>query len=125
MKRKHYFYLISAFIFILVIIIVTVTFNRDKENKLIALKASVEYSDKKFVITNKDTIDFIHADISIDNYYKIRDCNLRTGETYTIWQTEFLHHNGRHYPINRDPSQFSIWCETLSGKNGFYSKKIR
>ena len=123
MKKEH-FYLILAVVIILATVSILV-FKNDKANDIIELKASVEYSDKKFVITNNDTTDFVHANISIDNYYKIRDCNLRTGETYTIWQTEFLHHNGRHYPVNRRPSQFSIWCETQSGKNGFYSKRIR
>ena len=124
MKKKR-FYLIPAFIFVLLIIFASVTLHRENEDELIELKANVEYDDNKIVITNNDTTDFIHATISIDNYYKIRDNNLQAGETYTIWQTEFLHHNGLHYPINRKPSQFSIWCETQSGKNGFYSKKIR
>ena len=124
MKQKR-IYLIPASIFVLVIILASVIFNREKEDELIELKASVQFADKMFVITNNDTTDFVHADISIDNYYKIRDYNLQAGETYTIWQSEFLHHNGRHYPANRKPSQFSIWCETQNGKKGYYSKKIR
>ena len=99
--------------------------NRKNEKDLVQLEAGVKYADKKIVITNKDTTDFIHATISIDNYYKIRDYNLKAGETYTIWQIEFLHHNGMHYPIEKKPSRFSIWCETQSGKNGFFTQKIR
>ena len=124
MKKKR-FYIIPALILILLIVVASITMNRKNENELVPLKVSVKYADKKFVITNTDTTDFIHATISIDNYYKIRDYNLIAGETYTIWQTEFLHHNGMHYPMNKKPSQFSIWCETQSGKNGFYSQKIR
>lgn len=124
MKKKR-FYIIPALILILLIVVASVTMNRKNENDLVHLKAAVKYTDKKFVITNKDTTDFIHATVSIDNYYKIRDYNLKAGETYTIWQTEFFHHNGMHYPINKKPLQFSIWCETQSGKNGFYSQKIR
>jgi hypothetical protein len=116
--------LISVVVIILTIVSILV-FRKDKESTVIELKASVDFIDKKFVITNNDTTDFVHADISIDNYYKIRDYNLKAGETYTIWQTEFLHHNGTHYPIKRKPVQFSIWCETQNGKNGFYSKRIR
>lgn len=124
MKKKR-FYVIPVSIFVLLIILASVIFNRGKEDDLIELKAKVQFADRRFVITNNDTTDFVHADISIDTYYKIRDYNLQAGETYTVWQSEFLHHNGKHYPADRKPSQFSILCETQNGKNGFYSKKIR
>ena len=70
------------------------------EEKLVPLKANVVYSDKNFTITNSDTVDFIHAEISIDSYFKVKNFNLQAGETYTIWQTEFSHINGKHYPVN-------------------------
>lgn len=123
MNRKYY-YLISVFILV-VIAIIFLVLNRDTGEKLVPLKASVVYSDKKFTITNIDTINFIHADLSIDDHYKLRDYNLQAGETYTVWQSEFTHHNGTHYPDKGNPVQFSIWCDVQDGRNGYYSKKLR
>ena len=122
MKRKYY-YLIS--VFVIIVAVAFLIFKGGSGEKLVPLKANVVYTDQKFTISNNDTIDFIHADISIDEYYKLRDINLQTGETYTIWQTEFLHCNGTHYPIKRKPVQFAIWCKIKDGRNGFYSKKFR
>lgn len=122
MKKKYYFILAAiVFCFLAAVLI----FNKEEKKQTLSLSASVNFVDKKFTITNEDTVDFVHADISIDEYYKVRDINLRVGETYTMWQTEFLHHNGTHYPINRTPSTFSIWCEIQDGRKGFVSRKIR
>ena len=123
MKKKT-IYLILVFL-ILVSIIAVIGFRDDGESNVVELKASVKYVDKKFIIKNKDTFDFVNADLAIDNYFKLRKINLQMGETYTIFQVEFVHHNGMHYPDRGKPSQFSIWCELYDGKNGFYSKKIR
>ena len=123
MKKKT-IYLIFASL-ILVSIIAFIVFRDDSENNIVELKASIKYADKKFIITNNDTIDFVNADLAIDEYFKVRDINLQMGETYTIFQAEFVHHNGMHYPDKGKPAQFSIWCELNDGKNGFNSKKIR
>lgn len=122
--KKRTLYLIFASL-ILVSIIAFVALKDDAESNIVELKASVKYVDKKFIITNKDTVDFVNADLAIDNYFKLRKLNLQIGETYTIWQAEFVHHNGMHYPNGGKPSQFSIWCELYDGKNGFYSQKIK
>lgn len=122
MNRKYYY---LALVFLMVVAVIFIVFKNDKEEKLIPLKANVVYSDKNFKITNSDTIDFIHVEISIDTYFKVKDFNLQAGETYTIWQTEFSHINGKHYPVHRKPVQFAIWCETPEGNKGFYSKKFK
>ena len=124
MNLKQKIYLISASV---IVIFIIVFFDYKKDNrvsKTIQLKAKVEYSDRKFTVKNNDTLDFIHADISIDKYYKIRNINLQKGETYIIWQTEFLHHNGLHYSINGRPVKFSIYCDFQDGITGYYAKKI-
>jgi hypothetical protein len=100
-------------------------FKKDEKKSIIKLNASVSYEDKKFVITNNDTVDFVHADLSIDEYYKLRNYNLKAGESYTIWQVEFVHHNGTQFPQKRKPVRFSVWFELNDGTNGYYSKKIR
>jgi len=120
-KRKIY---ISGIILVAFVVLISF-FKKDEEKSIVELHASVIYENKRFVITNNDTIDFIHADLSIDKYYKLRNYNLKAGESYTIWQVEFLHHNGMHFPYKRKPTQFSIWCELNNGTNGYYSKKIR
>lgn len=125
MKNKL-FYLIAIFIFGITLILIII-FKKEERKEILPLKANVNYNsdEKKFVIKNIDTIDFVHADVAIDNYYKLRDINLIAGETYTIWQVEFLHYNGTHYPLKFKPRIFSIWCEINNEGNGFYSKKIR
>ena len=121
MKKKTR-YLIFASLF-LVSIITFIAFRNDGESNIVELKASVKYVDKKFIITNKDTVDFVNADLVIDNYFKMKNINLQMGETYTIFQAEFVHHNGKHYPNKKKPSQFSIWCELYDGKMDFIPKK--
>jgi len=120
-KRKI---IITAIILIVFVVMISF-FKKDEEKLIVDLKVLVSYENKRFVITNNDTIDFIHADLSIDEHYKLRNYNLKAGESYTIWQVEFIHHNGMHFPHKRKPTQFSIWCELNDGKNGYYSKKIR
>ena len=123
MKKKTIYLILASLILFSIIAFVA---SRDNgESNVIELKASVKYVDKKFIITNKDTVDFVNADLVIDNYFKMKNINLQMGETYTIFQAEFVHHNGMHYPNKKKPSQFSIWCELYDGKNGFYSQKIR
>ncbi|MCG6188573.1 hypothetical protein [Maribellus maritimus] len=123
MKRKRVYLIVTVLLFFTVVAFLFL--RKENEVAIVPSKASVNYSDKKFTIENQDTLDFVHTDISIDEYYKLRDINLQMGEKYTIWQTEFLHHNGKHYPENRNPIKFSIWCEMPHGRNGFYSKRIR
>ena len=111
---------------VLVICVATILlFKKEEKKSIIKLNASVTYDEKKFIISNNDTVDFVRADLSIDEYYKMRNYNLKAGESYTIWQVEFLHQNGTHYPQKRKPVQFSIWCDIQDGSNGYYSKKIR
>ena len=121
--KKKYVYLIAFCVFVTVAVVV-LFFKEEKKNAIVEVKASVEFADKKFVISNIDTFDFVHADLIIDDYFKLRNINLKAGETYTIWQAEFLHHNGTHFPNTRRPLRFSIWCELYDGRNGFFSKKL-
>jgi len=121
-KRKKLY--ISAIVLVVLVAVISI-FKKEDNHSIVKLNATVTYDDNKFVITNNDTIDFVHADLSIDEYFKMRNYNLQVGESYTIWKIEFVHHNGRHYPLKRKPAQFSIWCELNDGKNGYYSKKIK
>jgi hypothetical protein len=120
MKKRNIY--ISAILFIVFVVAISF-FKKDEKKSIIKLNAIVTYDDKKIIITNKDTVDFVRADLSIDEYYKMRNYNLKAGESYTIWQVEFLHHNGTHYPQKRKPVQFSIWCDLNNETNGYYSKK--
>ena len=123
MKKKT-LYILTGFI-IIISIIAFVAFRDDGESNIVELNALVKYVDKKFIITNKDTVDFVNADLAIDSYFKIRNINLQMGDTYTIFQAEFVHHNGMHYPSRGTPTHFSIWCKLYDGKNGFFSKMIK
>ena len=123
-QNKVIFYLVgTAFILIIALGFYAIS-NQSNEKALIKLNVSVNYADKKFSITNIDTFDIAHADLAINEHYKIRDINLKQGETYTIWQVEYVHYNGRNFPINQRPLKFSVWCNLDNNKNGFYNKKI-
>jgi hypothetical protein len=126
MKRKVLFYLIPILVLGIVIMLISV-FKKDKESFIVNVKVSVNYiaDEKKIVVENIDSVDFVHAEVVIDSYYKLRDINLVAGESYSIWQVEFVHHNGMHYPLKYNPRIFSIWCELNDGRKGFYSKKIK
>lgn len=123
--KKKFVYLAAALAFGVVIAMILI-FKTNKKTEVTELKASVNYSfkEKKFIVKNMDTVDFIHAKIVIDEYYSLNDFNLIVGETYAIWQVEFAHNNGMRYPIKYKPSQFSIWCDLNDQKKGFYSKRI-
>ena len=111
-------------VFIGMMVVLFISLKKDDKNTLLKVDATIKFDGVKFEITNSDTIDFSHAEISIDNYYKIRDVNLVAGETYSIWKVEFLHHNGTHFPPDKTPGHFTIWCQLADGRNGFFSKKI-
>ena len=49
---------------IFVSIIAVIAFRDDGETDIVELNASVKYADKKFIITNKDTVDFIPGKLS-------------------------------------------------------------
>ena len=123
--KKRKFIIITIFLIPVIILSLLFYSNRKNENSIVKLNVSVQYDEKKLIITNRDTIDIIHADLAINEYYKIRNVNLKKGESYTIWQVEFLHHNGRRFPNKQKPVNFSIWCELNNGRNGYYFKKIR
>ncbi len=124
--RKKFLFLAGVLSLGIIVLLTVFVFKKDNKKAIVKLNASVNYDfeSKKFEIKNTDTIDFVHADIVIDKYYKLRNYNLKAGETYSIWQVEFLHHNGIHYPGKRRPSHFSIWCEINDERNGFFSKKL-
>ncbi len=63
---KKYYYLISVIVLVVAVFVLLVI-RKDKGEKLVPLKANVFYTDKFFSITNKDTFDFIHSEISIDS----------------------------------------------------------
>lgn len=112
--------LIAAFLYFILI-----KSNSKNKDSFVKLNVSAHYENKKFTVTNNDTIDIVHADLTINEYYKIRDVNLKVGEVYTIWQVEFLHHNGTHFPPNQTPVKFSILCKLENNLTGFYHKKIQ
>lgn len=67
--KKNTLYILSGFI-IIISIIAFVAFRDDGESNIVELNAFVKYVDKKFIITNKDTVDFVNADLAIDSYFK-------------------------------------------------------
>ena len=96
-----------------------------KEDALVKLNASVTFDGSRIVVSNNDTVDYLHAEMTVNGYYKITDMNLRAGETYTFWPVEFAHLNGKRLPAKQKPHQFAIWCGLNEGGNGYFSVKFR
>lgn len=124
MKKKTVFYGIVP-----VIILVTLFFfitKSDEEKAVVPLNVSFCYfpDEKKITVRNCDTVDFVHAELVIDKYYKLSGMNLLKDETYEFWLAEFVHYNKSHYPVKQNPRLFSVWSELNNGENGFFSKKI-
>ena len=72
---------LAVIIFGLLILLIS---NTNKKSTIVKLQAKLVYNEKKFEITNSDTMDFINAELAINEYYKIRNINLKKGEAYTI-----------------------------------------
>jgi hypothetical protein len=123
-QNKVIFLLVCTAIILLIALVFYSISNQNEEKALIKLNVSVSYADKMFTIKNNDTIDIVHADLAINEHYKIRDINLKQGEIYSIWQVEFVHYNGRNFPINQRPVKFSVWCELNDNKKGYFNKKL-
>jgi hypothetical protein len=107
------------------ILFVIINGGKKSDHKIIPLRAQVKFDGTRLTVTNRDTIDYVNATLALNEYYKISGVNLKAGENYEIWPAEFIHYNGKHFSSQQVPVQFSIWCETNNGKNGFYSKKLR
>lgn len=122
MKRKHL--LLITFVIVLITLIVVVAQNREEKGNIIKVSAKAYYENKKIVIINTDTVDFVNAQLTLDESFQLNKLNLKVGESYEIWQVEFVHYNGKHYPENYRPRQFAIWCELKDGNNGYFSKRL-
>lgn len=97
---------------------------KEMENSLVQLNASASYNGSRITVSNNDTVDYLNAQITVNEYYRIENINLSAGETYTFWPVEFAHVNGRRLPAKQKPQQFSIWCSLPDDSKGFYSIKF-
>ena len=109
---------------VMVMLVALLMPEKDKNDSLVKLNASVTFDENRFFVCNNDTIDYLNVQLTVDRYYTITDMNLSAGETYTFWPVEFSHINGRRLPANTKPQQFAIWCRLAGGANGFYSVKF-
>ncbi|QGY44005.1 hypothetical protein GM418_10155 [Maribellus comscasis] len=108
-----------------VILFLIVNARKEPKKSVYPLNVMVTFDETKFVVQNCDTIDFVNATLSLNEYYKINGVNLKAGENYTIWPVEFVHSNGKHFSKRQPLLKFSIWCELNDNNNGFYNKKFR
>jgi hypothetical protein len=115
---------IGSVLAVIILLVFVLRPGKDKTESLVKLNASVTFDGKKFTVSNNDTLDYLNAEMTVNEYYKITGMNLHAGETYTLWPVEFAHINGTRLPEKQFPQQFSIWCELFNGENGFYSKKL-
>jgi len=122
-RKKLYYTIVPVIILIASFLFIS---KKDEEKTVVPLNVSFRYfpDEKKITVRNCDTVDFVHAELVIDKYYKLSGMNLLKDETYEFWLAEFVHYNKNHYPVKQNPRLFSVWSELNNGKNGFYSKKI-
>jgi hypothetical protein len=124
-KIKTKIALVTTGLGLIVLLLFALRPGKEKTESLVKLNASVTFDGKRFSVSNNDTTDYLNAEMTVNEYYKITGMNIRAGETYTLWPVEFAHINRTRLPAKQIPQQFSIWCELSDGKNGFYSKSLK
>ena len=112
-------------LFFMVLFVILLRNKGNPNESIVKLNASFHYENAVFTITNNDTMDFVNARITVNEFYSIISNNLSVGETYTIWQVEFVHNNGRHFTMKQIPVKFSIWCGLKDGRKGYFNKRIK
>ena len=96
-----------------------------EDSSLVHLHASVHLEGNYIVIANKDSFDYLHTQLTVNEYYKITGYNLKSGETCSIGQVEFFLNPVRRMPLNVKPQKFSIWCDLYNGKKGYFTTDLK
>jgi hypothetical protein len=97
-----------------------------KEESTITLNASVNFTGTQFVITNNNDFDWTGVKLEVNSQglrsgYVLKTARMSSGETYTVGAMQFTKKDGEKFnPGTYKPLNFSIWCDTPSGKNGHY-----
>jgi hypothetical protein len=94
--------------------------SQDNENSTVELNASIEFTGTQFIITNKDTFDYIDAKLQLNNDFIIKGETLEAGESYTVGMLQFADKQGNRFDAMKKPQNFSIWCDLKNEKKGFY-----
>lgn len=124
-KIKTKILLITSVLTAIALLLFALRPGKDKTESVVKLNAMVTFDGERITISNNDTLDYLNAEMTLNGYFKLTGLNLHAGETYTLWPVEFAHANRRRFPAKQIPQKFAIWCELNSGKNGFYSKKLK
>lgn len=96
------------------------------KNSTIDLKASVNFTGTQFIIKNNDTFNYTNVKLEVNsqglkNGYILKTSILKAGESFTVGAAQFTKGDGTRFnPFTIKPKNLSIWCDTPSGKKGFY-----
>jgi len=99
--------------------------NSSNQSSTVDLNASVRFTGSQFVIENKDSFDWTNVKLEVNSKtfssgYILRVGRMTAGETYTVGAMQFAKSGGEKFnPFTHKALNFSIWCDTPSGK-GFY-----
>lgn len=116
-KKTTYFLSILT---IVIFLIIAYASSEESEDSMVDLNASVSFNGTQFVIRNNDTFDYNNVTLEVNGNYKLKDINLKAGETYTVGIMQFADKNGNRFTLMQKPQKFYIFCDLLEGNNGYY-----
>jgi len=88
------------------------------EKNYVDLNATVGFSGTQFVIKNNDIFDYTNAVMEINDKFMLKDCTIKSGETYTVGMMQFADSDGNRFDFMKKPQQFTIYCDIPEGKRG-------
>ena len=101
---------------------------KTREEITLTLNASVGFFESQFVIRNKDSFDWTNVKMEVNSKtfasgYILKSARMMAGETYTVGAMQFAKSDGEKFnPFTHKPLNFSIHCDTPTGKGFYYGK---
>ena len=92
-----------------------------KSSSVANLKASVRFTDTKFMITNNDVFDWTNVKMEINGGlirggYVLKHPVMEAGQTYTVGAMQFAKGNGERFnPFTMKPNKFDIYSRDDRG----------
>jgi hypothetical protein len=117
---RHLLSLISTGAFLLI------AFATDKGSEDKSLNVNIEYRGFEIVITNNDVFDYKNATLKLNNKYRIENCEIGAGKTYSVGMGQFADLDGNRFNfLALEPQSFYIRCELENGEHGMYYGETR
>jgi hypothetical protein len=101
------------------------------QSSTVELKATVNFSRERFVVSNNDSFDWSNVRLEImpestEYWFGLKVPIISAGQEYTAAAAEFSGEDGiRFNPDKMEPKKFRIQCETPTNVNGSYQVDIK